>query len=51
MADPFILPTSAGSTSPTADVAPVDVGIIDNAAARARRKSLWLESSVGWSPV
>ena len=45
------LPFRCGSTSPTDRAAPVEVGIIDMAAARARRRSLWLVSSVGWSPV
>ena len=38
-------------TSPTALAAPVEVGIIDSAAARARYRSLCIVSSVGWSPV
>src|SRR5579871_609416 len=37
MAKPSSRPLSSGSTSPTATAAPVVVGIIDNAAARARR--------------
>ena len=44
--DPSSLPFSSGSTSPTARAAPVVVGIIDRAAARARRMSLWIWSSV-----
>ena len=34
--EPSSLPFSSGSTSPTAFAAPVVVGIIDSAAARAR---------------
>jgi hypothetical protein len=36
MATPSSLPLSSGSTRPTALAAPVEVGIIDIAAARAR---------------
>ena len=38
--DAVQLAASAGITSPIAFAAPVDVGIIDTAAARARRRSL-----------
>src|SRR5881275_1191474 len=38
IAVPSSLPLSAGSTSPTARAAPVEVGIKDRAAARARRR-------------
>src|SRR5260221_13955329 len=48
---PSSLPLSAGRTSPTALAAPVEVGIIDSAAARARRRSLCSVSTVLWSPV
>src|SRR6185436_10422494 len=51
MAKPSSLPFRAGSTSPTADAAPVVVGIIDSAAARARRRSLCGRSSSCWSLV
>jgi hypothetical protein len=40
IAVPSSLPLSAGRTRPIARAAPVEVGIIDNAAARARRRSL-----------
>ena len=36
IATPSSLPLSSGSTRPTAFAAPVEVGIIDSAAARAR---------------
>jgi hypothetical protein len=36
IAKPSSLPLSSGSTRPTALAAPVEVGIIDSAAARAR---------------
>ena len=48
---PSSLPFSSGSTSPTALAAPVVVGIIDSAAARARRRSLCGRSSSCWSFV
>ena len=51
MAVPSSLPFSSGSTRPTALAAPVLVGIIDRAAARARCRSLCSVSTVGWSPV
>ena len=40
IAMPVSLPAIAGRTSLSALAAPVDVGIIDSAAARARRRSL-----------
>ena len=51
IAIPSSLPFSAGSTSPTADAAPVVVGMIESAAARARRRSLCGRSSSCWSFV
>jgi len=51
MAVPSSLPASSGSTRPTARAAPVEVGIIELAAARARCRSLCKVSSTGWSPV
>ena len=51
MAMPSRRPFRAGSTSPTADAAPVVVGMIDMAAARARRRSLCGRSSRFWSFV
>ena len=51
MAKPSSLPLSSGSTSPTAVAAPVVVGIIESAAARARRRSLCGRSSRFWSFV
>ena len=42
IAEPSSLPFNSGSTSPTARAAPVVVGIIDMAAARARRLSEWI---------
>ncbi len=50
-ATPSSLPASSGSTRPTARAAPVEVGIIDIVAARARRRSVCSVSSTGWSPV
>ncbi len=44
-------PSSSGKTLPTACAAPVVVGIIFTAAARARRGSLCEESTMFWSPV
>ena len=44
-------PSSSGSTSPIALAAPVLVGIIDSAAARARRRSLCGRSRMCWSLV
>ena len=51
IAMPSSLPFSSGSTSPTAIAAPVVVGMIDSAAARARRRSLCGRSSSCWSLV
>ena len=51
MAMPSSLPLSSGSTSPTAVAAPVVVGIMLTAPARARRRSLWGKSWMGWSFV
>src|SRR6186713_2640232 len=51
MAMPSRRPLSSGSTSPTAVAAPVVVGIIESAAARARRKSLCGRSRSCWSLV
>ena len=51
VAKPSSLPLSSGSTNDTARAAPVVVGIIDMAAARARRKSLWGRSRIFWSFV
>src|SRR6478736_3984888 len=51
IAMPSSLPFSSGSTSPTAEAAPVVVGMIDSAAARARRRSLCGRSSSCWSLV
>src|SRR6187401_3666770 len=51
IATPSSLPFSSGSTKPTAFAAPVEVGIIDSAAARARRRSLCGRSSSCWSLV
>jgi len=48
---PFSLPSSSGSTSPTAFAAPVEVGIRLIAAARARRRSLCGMSWRRWSAV
>ena len=51
IAVPSSLPFNAGSTSPTARAAPVEVGISDSAAARARLTSLCSVSCRLWSPV
>lgn len=51
IAMPFSFPFSSGKTSPTADAAPVVVGIIDKAAERALLKSLCGASSSLWSEV
>ncbi|KAF7016805.1 hypothetical protein CFC21_030333 [Triticum aestivum] len=48
---PLSLPLRLGSTSATALAAPVEVGTMLSAAARARRRSRWLASSSLWSPV
>ena len=51
MAMPSSLPLSSGMTSATAFAAPVVVGIIDMAAARARRMSFWEPSRMRWLMV
>src|SRR2546426_577613 len=51
MAIPSSLPLRCGSTRPTAVAAPVVVGIMLTAPARARRRSLWGKSWIGWSFV
>ena len=51
IATPSSLPSNFGKTRPTALAAPVVVGIIFNAAARERYKSLCSVSSMRWSPV
>ena len=51
IAMPSSLPLSFGITSPTAVAAPVVVGIMLTAAARARRRSLCGKSWTGWSFV
>src|SRR6266545_4968096 len=51
MARPSSLPLSSGSTRPTAVAAPVVVGIMLTAPARARRRSLCGKSWMGWSFV
>src|SRR5205823_5425366 len=51
MAIPSSLPFKCGSTSPTAVAAPVVVGIMLTAPARARRRSLCGKSWMGWSLV
>ena len=48
---PSSFPFRAGMTSPIARAAPVEVGMIDSAAARARRRSLWGRSRMRWSFV
>ena len=48
---PSSLPFIAGSTSPIARAAPVEVGMIDRAGERARRRSECGASSRRWSPV
>src|SRR4029077_15704907 len=48
---PSNLPFSSGKTNATALAAPVDVGIIEIAAARALRRSLWGRSNNCWSLV
>ena len=48
---PSILPLSSGMTSDVALAAPVVVGIIEMAAARARRRSLCGRSRMFWSLV
>ena len=44
IAMPSNLPFSSGKTKPTAEAAPVLVGIIDWVAERARYKSVWYTS-------
>jgi len=51
MAVPFSLPFSSGMTSKIAFAAPVDAGIMESAAARARRKSSCGRSRMRWSFV
>src|SRR2546427_5120794 len=51
MAMPSSLPLRCGSTRPTAVAAPVVVGIMLTAPARARRRSLCGKSWIGWSLV
>lgn len=51
IARPFNLPLRAGITNPIAFAAPVDVGIMERAAARARRRSLCGRSRIFWSFV
>ena len=48
---PSILPFTSGSTSDVALAAPVVVGMIESAAARARRRSLCGRSRMCWSLV
>src|SRR5712692_7512451 len=48
---PANLPASSGSTSATARLAPVEVGMMLSAAARARRRSLCGRSCSFWSDV
>ena len=50
-AAPLSLPLSWGRTRATALAAPVVVGTMLRAAARARRRSRWEASSSRWSPV
>ena len=50
-AKPSSLPASSGSTRPTALAAPVVVGMIESAAARARRRSRCGASAIRWSAV
>ena len=51
IAMPFIFPLHDGRTKPIAFAAPVLVGIMLIAAARARRRSLWTRSCTFWSFV
>jgi hypothetical protein len=48
---PSSLPFRSGRTLPTARAAPVEVGMMFTAAARARRRSLWIRSETRWSLV
>ena len=50
-ATPSIFPVSSGITFPTAPAAPVEVGMMLSAAARARRRSLCFASTRFWSRV
>ena len=50
-AKPLSLPFISGMTLPTALAAPVVVGMMFMAAARARRRSLWIMSATRWSLV
>ena len=50
-ANPVSLPSTAGITWPTAFAAPVVVGMMLTAAARARCRSLWIWSATFWSLV
>src|SRR4051794_19804666 len=51
IANPCSLPFNSGITREIAFAAPVVVGIIERAAARARRRSLWGKSRITWSLV
>src|SRR5579863_9684486 len=51
MENPSTLPPSSGITNLSAFAAPVEVGIIFSAAARARRRSLCGKSRITWSLV
>ncbi len=51
MAIPSIFPLNSGITRDTAVAAPVVVGTMDMAAARARRRSECGKSSITWSLV
>lgn len=51
IAKPFSLPFSSGRTRATAFAAPVVVGMMEQAAARARRRSLCGRSRILWSLV
>ena len=50
-ASPDIFPANSGITSPMESAAPVEVGISDAPAARARRKSRCVPSVKFWSEV
>ena len=51
MARPLSLPFNSGMTRPMALAAPVEVGIIERLAARARRRSSCGRSRMRWSLV
>ncbi len=51
MAIPSILPSSSGKMAGMARAAPVEVGMMFAAAARARARSLWAASTIRWSLV